>query len=215
MDELVQELREKYKPNSNKSKQIQEDIQPDKREAPKLVATSGVRIRKKSPGRKFLESFIAEDAVSIKDYILYDVLLPAFKNTVIDAVTNSIQMVFWGENRRPGNSSRMGGRSYISYGNYSSGSPAVRRDTISQASARRDIDDIILASRGEAEEVLSNLVDLTLDYGRAAVSDLYYMVGLQSTHTDQKWGWKDLSSAYVERVRDGYRIKLPKVIAIN
>ena len=81
--------------------------------------------------------------------------------------------------------------------------------------AATDFCDIVLDNRGEAEEILSQLVDLTIDYGAASVSDLYYMVGIASNHTDQKWGWKDLSSAYVARVRDGYMLKLPKTILID
>lgn len=212
----MDDFREKYKPNSQKSKlELQTEKEPEPKEI-RQISTNAARIRKKSPGRKFVESFIADDAKSIKDYILYDVILPAFKNTVVDAITNSVQMIFWGDTKRPSNTTRNGGRTYVSYGGYSSISSQNSRRPISDISrARHDFDDIILDSRGEAEEVLSQLVDLTIDYGRASVSDLYCMVGIQSNHIDRKWGWTDLSTAYVARVRDGYMIKLPKTVIID
>ena len=209
----MDDLREKYKPNSVKSKN--DAVEEQKKEIHQ-VTSKPAQIRKKSPGRKFLESFISEDVPSIKDYILYDVLLPAFKNTIVDAVTNSIQMIFWGGQRPATNTSRLGGKTYVSYGSYSSVSGNTNRRPLDSSSrARHNFDDIIIDNRGEAEDILSQLVDLIIDYGRASVSDLYYMTGLQSTPTDQKWGWRDLSSAYVARVRDGYMIKLPKAILIN
>lgn len=214
MDEPIIDLREKYKPNSMKSK-AEEKTEPSKKEVHQITKTQA-RIRKKSPGKKFLESFIADDAVNIKDYIIYDVLLPALKNTVVDAVTNSIQMIFWGDKRPSSNTLRSGGKTYVSYGSYSSiSSSNNRRDMGAGSRARHNFDDLVLSSRGEAEDVLSQLVDLTIDYGFASIADLYYMTGLQSTPTDQKWGWRDLSTAYVARVRDGYMIKLPKTILIN
>ena len=76
--------------------------------------------------------------------------------------------------------------------------------------ARHDFDEIILETRGEAEEVLSHLVDLTIDYQQATVADLYDLVGITSNFTDNKYGWTDLRSASVTRVRDGYLINLPR-----
>lgn len=206
------DIHDLYKPNSFKSKLEEKTTVQESKPEIHQVASSSARIRKKSPGKKFVESFIADDARDIKNYVIYDVLLPAVKNTIVDAITNSIQMIFWGETRRPNNSSRSGGRSYVSYGNFSSAAPVNRNINPRD---RYSIDDIILDSRGEAEEVLSQLVDLINDYGRASVSDLYYMVGLPSNHTDQKWGWRDLSSAYVSRVRDGYILKLPRIVTID
>ena len=76
--------------------------------------------------------------------------------------------------------------------------------------ARHNFDDIILESRGEAEEVLSHLVDLTEDYGMASVADLYDLVGVTSNFTDNKYGWTNVADGYIDRTRDGYCIRLPR-----
>jgi hypothetical protein len=73
-----------------------------------------------------------------------------------------------------------------------------------------DFDEIVLSSRREAEDVIDRLFDLVGQYGSATVSDLYELVGLPSTHTDNKWGWEDARGAGVTRVRNGYLLDLPE-----
>jgi hypothetical protein len=76
--------------------------------------------------------------------------------------------------------------------------------------AKHDFDEVVLESRGEAEEVLSNLVDSIIDYGQATVADFYDLVGIATNFVDGKWGWTDLRNASVSRVRGGYLINLPR-----
>ena len=76
-----------------------------------------------------------------------------------------------------------------------------RREPSARNRSRHDFDDIVLDSRGEAEEVLSTLVDLVEDYGVASVADLYDLVGIESTFVDTKYGWTNLSSLYKPRKR--------------
>lgn len=73
-----------------------------------------------------------------------------------------------------------------------------------------DFDEIILATRVEAEEVVDRLFDLVGRYESASVSDLYSLVGISGNFTDEKWGWTDLRGAGVERVRNGYLLDLPR-----
>ena len=81
--------------------------------------------------------------------------------------------------------------------------------------ARLNFDDIILESRGEAEEVLSHLLELVENYGVASVADLYELVGITGSFTDNKYGWTNLSTASVSRVRDGYLLNLPNATPID
>ena len=79
-----------------------------------------------------------------------------------------------------------------------------------QSRARHNFDEIVLDERVEAEEVIDRLFDLVSRYEAATVADLYELVGLSSTHTDNKWGWIDLTGAGVTRVRGGYLLDLPE-----
>lgn len=198
--------------NTNKEKE-RKQIQEEKNISP--VVTHGAVKKKKSFGRKFKEAFIGEDSESdsIKDYILYDVAIPAFKNLVTDAVTGGIEMLMYGERQsNTRNVRRDRGRSYVSYGSYSSSTQASR-DNRTRRTPRQKMtnDDIILNSRIEAEQVIDRLCDLCDRYGSATLSDLYSLVGIDSDPTDNNFGWTDMRMANVSRVRDGYLLNLPRV----
>lgn len=78
-----------------------------------------------------------------------------------------------------------------------------------------DYDDIILESRGEAEDVLERMDELIATYQLVSVADFYDLVGVSGNYTDNKYGWTDIRNASVIRVRDGYMIKLPKALPLN
>lgn len=175
--------------------------------------------KKKTLTKRFLETFVGDDIGNIKSYILHDVLIPAAKDTISDIVKGitetiqgTIEVSLFGERKRSGSRDR--GRSYVSYNNYSRDKRDDRRDDRREISsrdrARHNFDDIILENRGEAEEVRNHLVDLIIDYGQATVSDLYDLVGITGEFTDNKYGWTDLRSSSVGRVREGYVLNLPK-----
>ena len=76
-------------------------------------------------------------------------------------------------------------------------------------------DDIILDTRREAEEVLDRMQDLIDNYGMVSVADLYDLVGINGSYTDNKYGWTHLRSADVQHVREGYLLKLPKALPFD
>lgn len=179
------------------------------------VVTGIVVKQKKSLSKRLTETFLGDDIDNVASYVIHDILVPAAKNTVTDLITGGLEMMLFGE-VRGSRTKRDKGRSHVSYSNYYK---ADHRDESRKASNRNraahDFDDIILETRGEAEEVLSHLVDLTIDYGMASVADLYDLVGITSNFTDNKFGWADLNSASVQRVRNGYMIHLPKTISLD
>lgn len=202
--------------NSKKSKTAQEKT--ENRIKP-VVKKGDVVRKKKSTSRKFIDSFFGEDISNVKDYLIFDVVIPSLKDGIIDAVTNGLTMLLTG-NR--GSSKHRGSRIVSNGGtNYSkiytlngSGSRSDRpfnkaRDS-RYAMTNGMEDEIILQSRAEAEEVLEVLICRVEDYGNATVGDLYDALGETSSPTDRKWGWFDLSSARVVRVTDGYLIRLPR-----
>ena len=203
-------------PSNSKTRRSPETRPPEKRVV--KVTKGAVRQQPKSFGKKFAEIFLEDDTKSVGAYILHDVLIPAAKTMISDMVGGGIEMLLFGE-RRGSRTRREGGRSYTSYGSYYSDRDRDRdrdRRSISPVSrARHDFDEIVLETRGEAEEVLSHLVDLTIDYGMATVADLYDLVGITSQFTDNKFGWTDLRDASVSRVRGGYLINLPKTQVLD
>lgn len=196
-----------YKGDRNQNKPI---------EKPKVqsVVSKPVHIKKKSWIKRTAEKLLADDWADIKSYIWLDTIIPAFKNLIYDMTVGSIEMSLFGTNstgKRRRADNRNG--SVVSYqGYYGNGKRVDSRPSRSQ---NRSIDDISFATRGEAEEVLSLLIEQIETYGQATVADLYDASGLGSEFTDNDWGWENLASARVNRTRDGYVIILPRPIAIR
>lgn len=197
-------------------------VRPDQKvEKPKpkqleKVIKGSVITRKKSLGKRIKELFFGDDVPSVTGYIIHDVLIPAAKSTLSDMVSGGIEMLLFGSSRGT-RTRRDKGKSYVSYTNYYKSDERDGRDSHRDRPdhsrnnrARHNFDDIIIESRGEAEEVLSHLVDMILDYDTACVADLYDLVGIPTTFVDNKYGWTDLSGATISRVRAGYMINLPK-----
>ena len=188
-----------------------EQTETDRPKHEKIVKGK-VTTKKPSFGRRFANLFIGEDAVDVKGYILMDVFIPAIKDLISDVVSGGLDMVLFGEHRARGHRPTNG--SYTSYSSYySSGrqNQAKTRSSGTYYTPSSIVKDIIFDSRGEAEEVLGNMIDTITDSGMVSVADLYDMVGEPGQFTDHAWGWFDLSSSSVRRVREGYMLVLPKV----
>lgn len=200
--------------NSNKSREP-EKATPEQKQIEKI--TKGEAIRRKKPlGKRFAETFIGGDAKSVWTYVALDVIVPATKDMLADAVSQAVERMIFGEVQSTKRSGRRrgGNSSYVSYNRYSGNVRAasnVRRETLSRrARSSHDFDEIILQSRDEAAEVLDRLADLIEKYNAATVADLYDLVGITGNYTDNKWGWTGLAGASVTRIRNGYLLDLPR-----
>lgn len=202
-----------YKGNSHKSKMREsEDVKNKKVEK---ITNGVVKTKKKSEVSKLTNIFIAEDVTNVKNYIIDEVLLPAAKKAISDIVTNGIDMLLYGETRSR-NKDKSGRISYSKYyDDRDRGYSSSRDRRSSRRGSGYDYDDIILETRGEAEDVLDRMDDLIATYDIVSVADLYDLVGIQGRYTDNKYGWTNLRTAEVQRVRDGYLLRLPKALPID
>lgn len=188
----------------------------------KQITKGEARRRKRPLGTRVKEMFFGGgDARSVWGYVFGEVLVPAMKDMVADATTQAVERAVFGEARRgprgwrQGNSSPIG---HVRYDGYSRGGSSApwrsgppQREMSQQSRARHNFDEIILDSRGEAEEVLDMLFEIVKEYGVASVADLYAMVGITSAYTDQKYGWSNLPGASVQHIRGGqYLLNLPR-----
>lgn len=206
-----------YPPNSFKYKEEQKkkkDQTPEKRVTEKVV-TGTVKRKKKGMFDKFMGNIISEDAPSVKSYIFGDVLIPAIKKAISDIVTDGINIILYGESRRGGRGHSIADK--LSYRNYYDGGYSRPRMNERQAlmAGQYSYDDIILPSRGEAEDVLARMDELMDTYGLVRVADLYDLVGITGNYTDNKYGWTNITRAEIIRNRDGYMIKMPRAVPID
>lgn len=199
-----------YPGNSHKARE-NKDATPEK-VVEKVIQGEAIQ-RKKSLGTKIKEVFTGEDAKSVGSYILFDVIIPAAKAMLADAASQGAERILFGDSRRTRSS---GGRQgYTSY-NKMYGQPQQSKPEISnRGRATHNFGEVILATRGEAEDVLDRLTALIDTYAVATVSDLYDLVGITGNFTDDKWGWYDLRGSTVTRVREGYLINLPQTQPVD
>lgn len=205
---------ENYKPNSNRFKESQraEEVKEREKRVDKPVVTGKVVTKKPSKLSKVAGEFISEDAKNVKSYVWGEVLIPAVKKLISDIVTDGIGILLYGESR---GSSKRSNADRISYRNYYDRDTRGPRDSRPATSTIYSYDDIVLSNRGEAEDVLDRMYELLDVYQTVRVADLYDLVGVTGSYTDNKYGWASLRGAEVIRVRDGYTIKLPRPIPLD
>jgi len=200
-----------YQGNSKKDKE------PKPAKNVEKVVVGEVTVVKKSLGRKFKDIFIAADPKNTLRFVAAEVLLPAARNMVVDASTKGIERMMYGD-------SAVRRRDYGSSGTrYSYNNPINRgpRETIHPRSAdrparsnRRAVDDLILASREDAEGVVERMNDIIDNYDAVSVADLNELIGEPISHVDNKWGWTRLGNVRIQQIREGYLLDLPPVEAL-
>jgi hypothetical protein len=200
---------EEYISNSHKSKENVEEKSLEKKVD--AVISSPAKTKKKTGLRKLADVFLAEDRENVKSYIFMDVIVPSIRNGIRDVVTNGIDMLLYGSAGK----SKKNATSKVSYRSYYEQNDREKR-IVPSTKEGFDYDDIIFASRGDAESVLSALEDIIEQYGVASVGDLYDLADISTgNYMINKYGWTNLRSAQVVRGRDGYLLKLPKALPIN
>ena len=191
-----------YPSNSLKSRAEAESKEQPKKQFEKVV--DGKK-RKKSGLTKIADVFIAENVSNVKEYILKDVIVPAIKKAIYDALVGGVDMFF---NGGRGQSSRTTARSatYVSYDRFSS-----RREEPRTTSTRRiGYEDVVLKTRVDAEKVLRQLDGAMETYKMVTIADLYDLVGEDTTPQDYNYGWTNIRNADIVPVHGGYLLKMPK-----
>ena len=186
-----------------------------------VVDDEGVKFRKKTAFEKFVGLFIKEDAKSIKEYIIYDVVIPAIKDTTI----NLLEMLFYGSPRSYNSAAlpkrKSGGVGSVSYYKYNQPSYMDdRRDYDSNNRSGIDIGDLEFPTFGRAEKAKYDILEEFSRYQSISLSRLCEIANpkLLSTiptyWTDGKWGWYDLGPMTIRtRYTSGgrrYIIPLPR-----
>lgn len=202
-----------YPNNSLKARAAQNEQAVEEKKVEKVV--SGKATTKKKNGiTKFTDVFISSDINNVKSYVFTDLLIPAAKKLIYETITTSVDMILYGEVRHGKKNSSSNSRT--SYGRY------YERDREERDYERRartigyEFDEIVLDSRGDAEELLLYLEKIIDDYGMVSVFDMYDSAGITSKrHADRNYGWTNIATARVIPVRDGYLLRMPQAKSLN
>lgn len=180
------------------------------------VVTNKVVVRQPSLLAKAKKTFLAANADSVKEYIFYEVVVPAIKGAISEATSGGIDRLLYGSGTSTSNKPLMRSNSLGTKTNYSgissSKSLAPGRystDAVVPNRSSRELGEILLATRQEAEHVVRRLAELLDRYQTVSVADLFDLLNLSSQFTDDKWGWTSLEQTEIRRVRAGHQLILP------
>lgn len=201
---------ENYPSNSNASKKVNAELVPEKKV--EKVVTGQVKRRRKNEFRKFADIFLPEDTSSVKSYILQDVIIPKVKDMLHDIGAEAWDS-FWGISGRSHGTTTASKVSYQRY--YDKHNGPNRPTSVSSNRPGYSFDDPVFESRGEAEEVLTRMDELLSTYGVVSIADLYDLAGLTCPYTANNYGWTDIHTAQIVRIRDGYVINMPRVMPLD
>lgn len=209
-------LSDEFKPNSRKYRDSQKNDKPEPKSIEKVV-TGKVTVKKKSEARKFADVFVSEDFRNVASHILADILIPAVKDIISNAITDGVNMMLYGEANRTRKTSNISRTPYNSlYTSRLERSSIGNETEYRKPRINRDYDDAIFDSRADAELVLDSLDEIIQTYGQAKVSDLGELLGVTGPYTDNNYGWTDLHSAKIVRLNGGgYILNLPRAIALE
>lgn len=187
------------------------DETPEDSKKLEKVTTGEVIKRPKGIGSRVKSIFLGSELKTAGSYVMYDVLVPALRNLVVDTLTKGIERTVYGEGapprgHRPQTLSRYNYQS-ISRRDY----PGPMRDSRPPTGDRRrpDNDEIVLISKNDAELVVERLQDVIDKYGAATVSERNELIGIRSEYTDERYGWRTMRAVRIRPHREGYLLDFP------
>lgn len=178
---------------------------PDTPDGKPMTSDINARIRKTSSSRKFLNAIVPEAKGNIREFIVYDLLVPYIRDLIRNTIVRSTDMIFYGTSQEKDSKRNYRNYSDPSYKRYASPAREERRRGNS-----RYVEDIVFGTRADAERLLSKLKAIIADDGYCRVADVYDELRLAGNgHTDNDFGWYDLREAYPRPCDDGWEIIFP------
>ena len=200
-------MMDNLKGNSFASKKAEEQPASNK-----VVTTN---IIDKGTTKKQGTRFFSEDAKTVGSHVLGTVLIPSLQKLLSDAVKNAIDWIIYGSKgtkTKPG----VGSVSYTSfYQGPGYQQPGYSNPMVAPQNNIYAVNDIVFPNIEDAQNVLLMMREAIVKYGSIAVADFYDFISKSHTSQDYKYGWKDLSTADIIRVPDGYSIRFPRVIPLG
>lgn len=200
--------RTKYPPNNGKKEG--QDVS-EKKPLEKVI-TGNVKKVKKGWLDSVADFFFGEDAQSVGNFVLHDIIIPAAKNVANDAITGAVEMMLYGDTKRSRGKGRDDRDTVVSYTSYYG---RTGRERSRDIRPKFDFGNIQVDSRIEAVNILDGLQEQIDQYEEATVGDLYELIGEEPDYTDEKYGWKTLKRAEILTVRNGFIVSLPNPIVLE
>jgi hypothetical protein len=174
---------------------------------PDKVLEGDIKPEKKSLMKRIADAFIAVDAKDIRNYLIFDVLIPGLKRGAEDI----LHMALYND-KKSDRVTRSRGTSSIRRLEYSSIRPArddddvmLNRQTLAGST------DLVFPTRDKAEQALDMVYERIKACGFATLK-YYYTITKQPTEwTQEKWCWRSTDGSTVVQCRSGWILKMPRL----
>lgn len=179
----------------------------EKKDEPREVApiTQG-STKESSATRKFKNSEAGERSHEAGRYFLKDILIPSLLDILCDGGKGIIEILCYGSTR---GAKAKTSSSYVSYGSNFKSRLSSSSEREPRRRTSRDIGEVIVETRSEAEDVMTEMERILKRYGSITVADLFTLTRIDPSLSDRNWGWYSLDRARVTKVREGWAIDMP------
>lgn len=197
-------------PNGGGISTPQETVQEkdDNSDLPGAVVDGTPKTKKRGIIRRLGGSIFAGDRNAVKEYIIFDVFLPAFKDTISDMVSNGIDILLNGSpsgRAYTGSRRRYGGRTdYRSASMQKVRNLAQKRASEAYYDVRNgmDFDDVML-TKLEAQDVLAEMRDRAAECPYVSLAEYYSLCNHSYDFTMRRYGWDEDDLYHVHPKRCG------------
>lgn len=183
-------------------------------QTPPVKVESVVSGKVKKKNKKLRNFILAQDFRDIREGVIDDIVQPGMKDIIYDIfkkaqnwIDAGFQMMLWGDVKRSLNGQK---GDKVSYNQYSNNN----RRASSSPSMTSTLSDIglIYESRGDAEGVLTSMLQHLEDFPFVTVAQMYEFSDQGfSNYMYNSYGWTDLTGVKVKGSFDGgYIIDLPR-----
>lgn len=202
---------------------VEVTVEP-KKHVERVISVQPKKVKKSLLGRLVTGVMGPEGLPSIGTYVNDEIIKPAIKNLIFDAITSAASRAMFGDrggpyrgNTRPsGNGGHRPATNYSNRFNNSRPSDSLVEERRTVRPARYGVEEYVIPDRYDASNVLVNLQEYADRYDKVSVADYYELIGVDSQFTDNNYGWTidGISRASIMPVRGGYIIKFPPVEVI-
>ena len=202
----------------------------EKKKLEPVIDGKDVVIKKKSKGQRAVESFLGQEAETVRDHIVEDLIIPSTKDalsgmcgSIVDFFNDMfhefIDSIFFGSSESRSRSK--GSETYVSYQGYYNNKNKRRSIPEKRTeSSRHSIEELEYPSFETALKVRNDLIEQIELYGQASVADLFSLSEQTLDWAEYKEkdsiGWTDPSVVGKPRRRRGrYIIPLPRPVKLE
>ena len=179
------------------------------------IVTDTVVKKELTFGQKLKGAFLKEDLNNVRDYVIFEIIIPNVKQSIFDSITGIVGQML-GVNYSAKSSSRgySGGKGDRPFRDYAQASRTGR--IVGERPTRYDpydVSDVVFKRKADALKLLEEIIDICDSSGWYSVERFYQRAGIPEVnngYTNSAYGWHQVDGAEVISVPNGYIIDLPR-----